>query len=68
MGCSRIRLDERRAEDRTEDTADAAGVPDELDTTDLSPEDILASAAKKAKKKDLAAVDHSRLKYELFRE
>ena len=40
---------------------------DELDTTDLNPEDILALAAKKAKKKDLAVVDHSRVVYEPFR-
>ncbi|CAG8441068.1 2427_t:CDS:10 [Funneliformis caledonium] len=31
------------------------------------PEDILALAAKKLKKKDLAAVDHSQVKYEPFR-
>jgi ATP-dependent RNA helicase DDX46/PRP5 len=42
-------------------------VPDELDATDLNPEDILALAAKKAKKKDLAAVDHNRIRYESFR-
>lgn len=65
-GRSHIRLDERMAEEGTEDTGDAA-VADELDATDLNPEDILALAAKKAKKKDLAAVDHSRLKYEPFR-
>lgn len=40
---------------------------DELDTTDLNPEDILALAAKKAKKKDLAVTDHSRIAYEPFR-
>ena len=40
---------------------------DELDATDFNPEDILASATKKAKKKDLSAVDHSRLKYQSFR-
>ena len=56
---SHIRLDERMAED---------GVADELDATDFNSEDILASAAKKAKKEDLPAVDHSRLKYESFRE
>lgn len=32
-----------------------------------TPEDILALAAKKAKKKDLAAVDHSRIAYDPFR-
>ncbi|RIA89024.1 P-loop containing nucleoside triphosphate hydrolase protein [Glomus cerebriforme] len=31
------------------------------------PEDILALAAKKLKKKDLAAVDHSQIKYDPFR-
>lgn len=40
---------------------------DELDITDLNPEDILALAAKKAKKKDLAIVDHSKFIYEPFR-
>lgn len=42
-------------------------VEDELDATDLNPEDILALAAKKAKKKDIAVVDHSRVAYEPFR-
>jgi ATP-dependent RNA helicase DDX46/PRP5 len=65
-GRSRIRLDERMNEDGNEDITDAA-VADELDATDLNPEDILALAAKKAKKKDLAVVDHGRIKYELFR-
>lgn len=47
---------------------DAYEIPvDELDTTELNPEDILALAAKKAKKKDLAVVDHSRVVYEPFR-
>ena len=54
------------AKDGTENTTDAAGVGDELDTTDYNPEDILASAAKEAKKKDLAVVDYSQLKYESF--
>ncbi|EIM88527.1 P-loop containing nucleoside triphosphate hydrolase protein [Stereum hirsutum FP-91666 SS1] len=49
-----------------DDTGDGAG-DDELDTTELNPEDILALAAKKAKKKELAAVDHSRMSYEPFR-
>lgn len=40
---------------------------DELDTTDLNPEDILALAAKKAKKKDIPTVDHSKITYEPFR-
>ncbi|KAG9017333.1 pre-mRNA processing RNA-helicase [Tulasnella sp. JGI-2019a] len=42
-------------------------VPDELDATNLRPEDILALAAKKIKKKDLAVTDHTRIKYEPFR-
>ncbi|KDR83590.1 hypothetical protein GALMADRAFT_54780 [Galerina marginata CBS 339.88] len=49
-------------EDDTETPA-----PDELDATDLNPEDILALAAKKAKKKELATVDHVRIRYEPFR-
>ncbi|KZS97900.1 P-loop containing nucleoside triphosphate hydrolase protein [Sistotremastrum niveocremeum HHB9708] len=40
---------------------------DDLDTTDLNPEDILALAAKKAKKKDVATVDHAKVNYEPFR-
>lgn len=62
---SRVRLDERAA-DGPEDMVDNL-VPDELDATELNPEDILALAAKKAKKKELAATDHSRVKYESFR-
>lgn len=65
-GRSRIRLDERMAEDGMEDVIESV-VPDELDATDLNPEDILALAAKKAKKKELAAVDHGRVRYEPFR-
>ncbi|KAJ7086764.1 P-loop containing nucleoside triphosphate hydrolase protein [Mycena epipterygia] len=64
-GRSRIRLDERMIEDGSEDVADV--VADELDTTELNPEDILALAAKKAKKKEMATVDHARIKYEPFR-
>ncbi|KAJ1309065.1 hypothetical protein OPQ81_004744 [Rhizoctonia solani] len=51
------------AEDDLEETQDI----DELDATELRPEDILALAAKKAKKKDLAVVDHDKIKYEPFR-
>ncbi|TBU46582.1 P-loop containing nucleoside triphosphate hydrolase protein [Dichomitus squalens] len=58
-----VRLDEPGADEGDEQGPD----PDELDATDLNPEDILALAAKKAKKKDLAAVDHSRVAYEPFR-
>jgi ATP-dependent RNA helicase DDX46/PRP5 len=65
-GRSRIRLDERMVEDGMEDVIEPA-VTDELDATDLNPEDILALAAKKAKKKEMATVDHSRVKYEPFR-
>ena len=62
----------RRLEDRMNDDDDGPEeevkvVTDELDATDLNPEDILALAAKKAKKKDLVAVDHSRIAYEPFR-
>ncbi|KAF8222749.1 P-loop containing nucleoside triphosphate hydrolase protein [Tricholoma matsutake] len=63
---SRIRLDERVAEEAMEDVIEPAAV-DELDTTDLNPEDILALAARKAKKKEMATVDHARVKYEPFR-
>lgn len=65
-GKSRIRLDERMREDAAEDVVESV-VQDELDATDLNPEDILALAAKKAKKKEMASVDHSRVKYEPFR-
>ena len=62
---SRIRLDERMVENGMEE--DVEEVADELDATDLNPEDILALAAKKAKKKELNAVDHARIRYESFR-
>ncbi|KZT12823.1 P-loop containing nucleoside triphosphate hydrolase protein [Laetiporus sulphureus 93-53] len=65
-GNGRVRLDSGVLDEGPEDTADGYEV-DELDATDLNPEDILALAAKKAKKKDLAAVDHSRVAYEPFR-
>ncbi|KAJ3937298.1 MAG: P-loop containing nucleoside triphosphate hydrolase protein [Lentinula lateritia] len=55
-----------QGDDEDDNVVEGPG-PDELDTTELNPEDILALAAKKAKKKDLAAVDHSRVKYESFR-
>ena len=58
-----VRLDEPGGDEGDEEGPN----PDELDATDLNPEDILALAAKKAKKKDLAAVDHSRVAYEPFR-
>ena len=65
-GRSRIRLDERMVENGMEEDVEDV-VLDELDATDLNPEDILALAAKKAKKKELAAVDHARIRYESFR-
>ena len=39
---------------------------DELDATEISPEEILALVAKKAKKKDLAAINHTPVLYESF--
>ncbi|THH12221.1 hypothetical protein EW145_g146 [Phellinidium pouzarii] len=60
----------RRLEDRMDEEGgieeDVPVAADELDATDLNPEDILALAAKKAKKKELASVDHSRIAYESF--
>ncbi|KAF8605294.1 P-loop containing nucleoside triphosphate hydrolase protein [Ceratobasidium sp. AG-I] len=54
-------------EDGDDNEAEETRDVDELDATDLRPEDILALAAKKAKKKDLAIVDHDKMKYEPFR-
>lgn len=65
-GGSRVRLDDRMAEEGADEFAEGPTI-DEIDATELNPEDILALAAKKAKKKDLAAVDHSRVAYESFR-
>ncbi len=62
---SRVRLDERMGDEGPED--EVVETVDEIDATDLNPEDILALAAKKAKKKELATVDHSRINYEPFR-
>jgi ATP-dependent RNA helicase DDX46/PRP5 len=64
---SREPLADGMGDDGDDDEVVEAVVEDELDTTELNPEDILALAAKKAKKKDIAAVDHSRVKYESFR-
>lgn len=81
---------ERMEDENAEETDQLDGeiqptVEDELDATDLKPEDILACvlfprihnsllnifydrlAAKKAKKKDVANVDHSKIAYESFR-
>lgn len=63
---SRIRLDERMIEDGMEEVTESV-VTDELDATELNPEDILALAAKKARKKEMATVDHGRINYEPFR-
>ncbi|KAF9451634.1 P-loop containing nucleoside triphosphate hydrolase protein [Macrolepiota fuliginosa MF-IS2] len=62
---SRVRLDERMGDDGIEEEVEEA--VDEIDATELNPEDILALAAKKVKKKELAMVDHSRINYEPFR-
>lgn len=62
---SRVRLDDQMGDDGMEDEVE--GAVDEIDATELNPEDILALAAKKAKKKELATVDHSRIHYEPFR-
>lgn len=59
---SKIRLDDGDESDKEVEVAQ-----DELDVTGLSPEDILALAAKKAKKKEFATVDHSKIQYEPFR-
>ncbi|KAJ6629120.1 P-loop containing nucleoside triphosphate hydrolase protein [Mycena sp. CBHHK59/15] len=59
-------MKKRMIEDGSEDVTDAV-ITDELDATELNPEDILALAAKKAKKKEMATVDHARIKYEPFR-
>jgi ATP-dependent RNA helicase DDX46/PRP5 len=65
-GQARLRLDERTVEEGGDDENENV-VVDELDATELNPEDILALAAKKAKKKEMATVDHNRVKYEPFR-
>ena len=61
----------RRMEERMDDDGipeeEVQAAPDELDATDLNPEDILALAAKKAKKKELPTVDHAKISYEPFR-
>jgi ATP-dependent RNA helicase DDX46/PRP5 len=59
--------DDRMNEAGADDDDGEVEAEDELDATDLNPEDILALAAKKARKKDLAAVDHNKIKYEPFR-
>ncbi|KAF6762360.1 pre-mRNA-processing ATP-dependent RNA helicase PRP5 [Ephemerocybe angulata] len=64
-GKSKIRLDERIGEEESDEEIEVAH--DELDATGLNPEDILALAAKKAKKKEFATVDHGKIHYEPFR-
>jgi ATP-dependent RNA helicase DDX46/PRP5 len=66
-GRSRIRLDDASGEAVPDEAPAGTEEPDEIDTTELNPEDILALAAKRAKKKDLATIDHSRVTYEPFR-
>ena len=63
-GRGRVRLDEGTFDGADEDED---GAVNELDATALNPEDILALAAKKAKKKEMATVDHARIAYEPFR-
>ncbi|KAJ8663783.1 hypothetical protein O0I10_000057 [Lichtheimia ornata] len=55
---SRMDVDEEEGREQAEDKDEEYG---------SDPEDILAMAAKRAKKKDLAAVDHSQMDYEPFR-
>lgn len=54
-------------DDLNEEDEQPGGSEDEIDKTDLRPEDIIALAAKKLKKKDLAPVDHQKINYESFR-
>ncbi|EPQ59328.1 P-loop containing nucleoside triphosphate hydrolase protein [Gloeophyllum trabeum ATCC 11539] len=65
VGSLRARLDDQNGDEGPDDMGELAA--DELDVTDLNAEDILALAAKKVKKKELATVDHSRIRYEPFR-
>ncbi|CAH7682989.1 P-loop containing nucleoside triphosphate hydrolase protein [Phakopsora pachyrhizi] len=66
---SQLNLGKKVSLDEDEDYEEEQplGSDDEIDKTDLRPEDILALAAKKVKKKDLAPVDHSKIDYEPFR-
>ncbi|OAV90016.1 hypothetical protein PTTG_07439 [Puccinia triticina 1-1 BBBD Race 1] len=54
-------------DDHNDEEDQAGGSEDEIDKTNLRPEDIMALAAKKLKKKDLAPVDHQKISYETFR-
>ncbi|KAJ2647890.1 pre-mRNA processing RNA-helicase [Coemansia sp. RSA 1250] len=66
-------IDAQNSQQQT--TGDSAGVPEQMPENDdgyesegtLDPEDVLAMAAKRMKKKDLAAVDHSKMNYEDFK-
>ncbi|KAI7849355.1 P-loop containing nucleoside triphosphate hydrolase protein [Circinella umbellata] len=63
------RMEELKSETRI-NLDDEDGKPDQDDdnkSDDSDSEDILALAAKKARKKDLAIVDHSQIDYEPFR-
>ncbi|KZO98003.1 P-loop containing nucleoside triphosphate hydrolase protein [Calocera viscosa TUFC12733] len=62
-----LRMEDEQGEEEEENEEGGGAVEDELDATDLKPEDILALAAKKAKKKDVAIIDHSKVAYEPFR-
>lgn len=53
--------------DSDEDAENAGPVDlDDIDKTALTPAEIMALAQKKLKKKELASVDHSKIKYEPF--
>ncbi|KAA1116271.1 ATP-dependent RNA helicase ddx42 [Puccinia graminis f. sp. tritici] len=54
-------------DEHNDEDEQAGGSEDEIDKTNLRPEDIMALAAKKLKKKDLAPVDHQKITYEPFR-
>ncbi len=57
---------EDRMDNDNEEGDEIVPAGDELDAID-NADDILALAAKKIRKKDLAAVDHQKVKYESFR-
>ncbi|KAL7314757.1 pre-mRNA processing RNA-helicase, variant 2 [Mucor circinelloides] len=54
-------------EDDDENVPSKEGNADEEEDIGSDPEDILALAAKKVKRKDIAPVDHSKMDYEFFR-
>jgi ATP-dependent RNA helicase DDX46/PRP5 len=57
----------QRMDGDDDDEDETAPVENDFEGTDLNPEDILALAAKKAKKKDVAIIDHTKVTYEPFR-